>query len=170
MRRTLVSLIAAVIALAAMAMPTLAAAPTRTVLEIPAYTLADAQADYAAFGEGFADCGDFVILATFGGTVTVTDWGDKMLRHVVYTGGFYNASDPSKSAGRLGNTATWRYFNSAGDWTEVHIHGLREMAVLDDGRHIAVDVGYSAFSFELEEVLHEAGPKGDTAALCDALR
>ena len=170
MRRTLVSIIAALMALGAMAMPALAAAPTRTVLEIPAYTLAHAQADYAAFGEGFADCGDFDILATFEGSVTVTDWGDKMLRHVTYTGGFYNSSDPSKSAGRVGNTATWRYFNAAGDWTEVHIHGLREMAVLADGRHLAVDVGYSAFSFELEEVLHEAGPKGDIAALCEALR
>ena len=169
MRRTLVSIIAALMALVAMAMPVAAAAPTRTVLEIPAYTLADAQADYAAFGEGFADCGDFDILATFEGSVTVTDWGHKMLRHVTYTGGFYNASDPSKSAGRVGNTATWRYFNAAGDWTEVHIHGLREMAVLDDGRHIAVDVGYSAFSFELEEVLHEAGPKGSVTELCEAL-
>ena len=170
MRRVLFSITAAVMALAAMTMPAAAAEPTRTVLDIPAYTLADAQADYAAFGEGFADCGDFDILATFEGSVSVTDWGDKMLRHVTYTGGFYNASDPSRSAGRVGNTATWRSFNEAGDWTEVHIHGLRELAVLDDGRRIAVDIGYSAFSFELEEVLHEAGPKGDVAQLCEALR
>lgn len=170
MRRTLISIIAAVMALVAMTMPVAAAAPTRTVIDIPAYTLADALADYAEFGEGFADCGDFDILATFEGSVTVTDWGDKMLRHVTYTGGFYNASDPSKSAGRVGNTATWRYFNAAGDWTEVHIHGLREMAILDDGRHIAVDAGYTAFSFELEEVLREAGPKGNVDELCEALR
>jgi hypothetical protein len=157
-------------ALAAFAAPVAAAAPTRTVQEIFPYTLADAIADYEAFAEGFTDCGDFAVLATFTGTVTVTDWGHRMLRHVVFSGAFYNASDLSKSVDRIGNTATWRVFDEAGNWTEVHIHGISNQAVLDDGRLIPVDVGYTGFSLALEEELASAGPKGNTDELCEALR
>ena len=170
MRRTTFSITATMLALAALAGPAAAAEPIRTVQSIPPYTLADAVTDYTEFGEGFVDCGDFDVLATFEGTVTVTDWGDRMLRHVVFTGTFYNAADLSKSAARIGNTATWRVFDDAGNWTEVHIHGIQNMAVTSDGRRIPVDVGYSAFSLELEEELASAGPKGNTAELCEALR
>lgn len=170
MRRPGHSIIAAVAALVVCAVPVAAAEPTRSVQAIPAYTLADSLADYEAFGDAFTDCGDFHILATFDGTVTVTNWGDRMLRHVVFTGAFYNASDLSKSAGRLGNTATWRVFDDAGTWTEVHIHGISNMAVLANGRRIPVDVGYAGFSLALEEELAWAGPKGNTAELCEALR
>ena len=169
MRRTTFSITAAILALAALAAPAAAAEPIRTVQSIPPHSLADALAEYAEFGEGFVDCGAFDVLATFEGTATVTDWGDRMLRHVVFTGRFYNASDLSKSAGRIGNTATWRVFDDAGNWTEVHIHGIQNMAVTQDGRRIPMDVGYSAFSLELEEELASAGPKGNTAELCEAL-
>lgn len=168
MRRAM-TILATAVALAAFAAPVAAAAPIRTVQTIPTYSLEDALADYSAFGEGFADCGEFAILATFAGTVTVTDWGDRMLRHVSYTGRFYNASDLSRSAGRIGLTSTWREFDDEGNWTEVHIHGVQNIAVLDDGRRIAIDVGYSAFSFLTEEELASAGPKGDVAELCEAL-
>jgi hypothetical protein len=170
MRRASFPIIAAAAALAAFAAPAAAAAPTRTVQEIFPYTLANAVADYQAFGDAFTDCGDFDVLATFTGTVTVTDWGDRMLRHVVFGGAFYNAADLSKSAERIGNTATWRVFDDAGNWTEVHIHGISNQAVLDDGRRIPIDVGYAGFSLALEEVLASAGPKGNTDELCDALR
>lgn len=168
MRRALTTL-ATVLAFSSMATPVAAAAPIRSVETIPPYSLEDAVADYAAFGEGFADCGGFDILATFAGTVTITDWGDRMLRHVVYSGRFYNASDLSRSAGRIGHTATWRQFDEESNWTEVHIHGRQNVAVLDNGRRIPIDVGYSAFSFALEEELASAGPKGDVAELCEAL-
>lgn len=170
MRRPFFPIIAAAAALAAFAAPVSAVAPTRIVQEIFPYTLADAIADHEAFGDVFTDCGDFDILATFTGTVTVTDWGDRMLRHVVFGGAFYNASDLTKSAERIGNTATWRVFDEAGNWTEVHIHGISNQAVLDEGRRIAVDVGYAGFSLELEEELRSAGPKGNTDELCEALR
>jgi hypothetical protein len=170
MRRPSVPIIAAVAALAALAAPVAAAEPARSVQQIIPYTLADAVADYEAFGDAFTDCGDFDILATFTGTVTVTDWGDKMLRHVVFTGAFYNAADLSTSAERIGNTATWRVFDGAGNWTEVHIHGISNQAVLDGGRHIPVDVGYTGFSLALEEELASAGPTGNVDELCEALR
>jgi hypothetical protein len=169
MQRASFPIIVAVAALVAAA-PVAAAAPTHSVQAIAPYTLSDSLADFEAFGDAFTDCGDFDILATFDGTVTVTDWGDRMLRHVVFTGAFYNASDLSKSAGRIGNTATWRFFDDAGSWTEVHIHGISNMAILDDGRRLAVDVGYAGFSLALEEELASAGPKGNTAELCAALR
>ena len=168
MRRPLTVLATAGL-LAAFAGPVAAASPLRTVQAIAPYSLEDALADYAASGDAFASCGEFDILATFEGTVTVTDWGDRMLRHVVFTGRFYNALDPSRSAGRIGNTATWRLFDAAGNWTEVHIHGISNMAVLDDGGRIAIDIGYSAFSLALEQELASAGPKENSAALCEAL-
>ena len=170
MRRTRSSILAALLAVGVLAGPAAAAAPTRTVLEIPPFTLADALAEYEEFGAYHYDCGDFVIISTFTGQVTVTDWGDRMLRHVEFSGRFYNASDLTKSALRIGNTATWRDFDDAGDWVQVRIHGISSMAVLDDGRHLPVDVGYVVGSLVLEETIHQAGPSGNIDELCDALR
>ena len=169
MRRTTRSMLLALAAVFAIAAPTAASAPTRETFVIPPWTLADALADYEAFGGYDFDCGTFHIISTFEGTVTVTDWGDRMLRHVVYTGRYYNASDTTKSAGRIGNTATWREFDENGEWVAVNIHGVQNMAVLPDGRHVPVDVGRAAVNFLAgEETL--AGPHGNADALCDALR
>ena len=44
------------------------------------------------------------------------------------------------------------------------------MAVLDSGRHIAVDVGYRADSLVLGTTPFQAGPSGNIDELCAALR
>lgn len=169
MRRTTRSMLLALAAIFAVAAPAAAAAPTRETFVIPPWTLEDALAEYESFGAYDVDCGTFHIISTFEGTVTVTDWGDRMLRHVVYTGRFYNASDLTKSAGRIGNTATWREFDANGEWVEVNIHGVQNMAVLPDGRHVPVDVGYSSTDMTSFELIFLAGPHGNADLLCEAL-
>lgn len=169
MRRTTRSLLLALTLILAIAAPVAAAAPTRVTRSIPAFTLQDALDLYQEFGAYDFDCGTFHIISTFEGQVTITDFGDRMLRHVVFTGRYYNASDPTKWAARIGNTATWRIFDSAGEWVEVHIHGLRNMAVLPDGRHVPVDAGYVADDMTTFETIFLAGPHGNSQALCASL-
>lgn len=169
MRRIKFSLIAAVGLIGVLAGPASAAEPTRTVLELR-LTLDEALAELNEFGAYEYDCGDFVIITAFDGQVTVTDWGDRMLRHVALTGAYYNASDLTKSAGRVINTATWRDFDADGNWVQVRIHGIGNMAVLDGGRHVPVDVGIRVASLILDETTFQAGPSENLGQLCDALR
>jgi hypothetical protein len=168
MRRRTTSILAAVVALFALAAPAAAAPPERSTFAFE-FTLEDALALYEEFDVYDVDCGDFHIISTAVGETAITDFGDRMLRHVRFTGGYYNASDPTKYAVRIGNTATWREFDDAGEWTEVHIHGIQNMAVLPDGRHVPIDVGYTAGDMITFETLHQAG-QHDASVLCDALR
>jgi hypothetical protein len=170
-RRITLSIAAAAVAAAALAGPVGASAPTRTI-DTFEYTLADALADYVP-GDVLA-CGDFDVIATFAYTTAVTDFGDRMLRQVSYEGRYYNVSDLSKSALRIGRTATWREFDELGNWVTISIHGMGDRAVLADGRSITLNAGQRIIDFTVDpptEIVRGRGT-GDAAwqELCDALR
>ena len=171
MRRTVSSTLAAATLVVAFALPVAAAGPEKQTLELFPSTLEDAIAGYAEFGEAWADCGDFVILATFTGSVTVIDLGDRMIRQVSYAGQLYNSEDLSKVADRYGRTATVREFDSEGAWTSVTIHGVADIAVLPDGRHVPVSVGVAHIDFDSDPptLAFTAGPYADVEPVCDAL-
>ena len=172
MRRITLSIAAAAFAAMALAAPVGASAPTKTI-DVFEYTLADALADYVP-GEELA-CGDFDVIATFAFETVVTDFGDRILRQVSYEGRYYNVSDLSKSALRIGRTATWREFDEAGNLTTITIHGMGDRAVLADGRSIVLGAGLREIDFTTDPPTD--GPVHGRVAsdagwqeLCDALR
>lgn len=171
MRRSILSIACVLLAATAAAGPVAATQPTKVTLEIPPYTLEDALADYVDYGEYAVDCGDFQIITTFAGTVTVTEFGDRMLRQVSFEGRYYNASDTSKSALRIGRTATWRDFDEDGALQRITIHGVANMAVLPTGRHL-VSAGIVSIDFTVDppELAFQAGSPNRDDLLCNALR
>lgn len=172
MRHSRRSVLAAAILATALATPVAAAGPAIQTFELFPFTLDDALAAYADEGEAWADCGDFAVLSTFSGSVTVIDFGDRMIRQVSYSGQLYNSEDLSKVGGRYGRTATVRTFDSAGEWTSVTIHGVADLAALPDGRHVAVSVGVAHIDFTTDPPVlsFTAGPNANVAPVCDALR
>jgi hypothetical protein len=172
MRRTLRSTLAAAFLVTVLVTPVAAAAPDIQTLELFPFRLDDAVAAYVEEGEAWADCGDFAILATFSGSVTVIHFGDRMIRQVSYSGQLYNSEDLSKVAGRYGRTATVRTFDAVGAWTSVTIHGIADMAALPGGRHVPVSVGVARIDFTADPPLlaFTAGPNANVGPVCDALR
>lgn len=172
MRRTLGATLTAACLATALVTPVAAAGPDKQTFEFDPWTLEDAITAYAEEGDAWADCGDFVILATFTGSVTVIDFGDRMIRQVSYAGQLFNAEDLSKVAGRYGRTATVRTFDDAGEWTSVTIHGIADMAILPDGRHLPVSVGVAQIDFTSDPpvLAFTAGPNANVQPVCDALR
>jgi hypothetical protein len=133
------------------------------------YTLQDAIADYQAFGDNAGDCGDFVLLVDFSVTRQVSVWPDREVRHVHYTGNFYNSEDTSRSIERSGDFTLTFWLDSNGEPTGLTRTGVFAYVVID-GRRIVFNVGRDELSFATGPI--SATPKaGDVfaAAACDAL-
>lgn len=147
-----------------------AAGPSKDTFEIPPYTLADALADYNTFGDHAYDCGDFAVVSTFTGSVTVSVFESRMLRQVSYEGLLYNASDTSNSVAYSGRTATWREFNEATDLVAITIHGPQSLITLPDGRHLP-DSGILLIDFTTDPPTDtfSHGASVDIDLLCAAL-
>ncbi len=147
---------------------TLAAGPTRSET-IFTYTLADAIADYQAFGDNAGDCGDFVLLVDFHVERSVTMWADHETRHVKYSGHFYSSADTSRSIPRAGNFELTFWFGDDGFPVSLTRTGLFEYAVID-GRRVVTHAGRDELSFVTGPI--SATPKAGDAvsqAVCEAL-
>jgi hypothetical protein len=133
------------------------------------YTLADAIADYAAFGDSGGDCGDFVLLVDFTVERDVAVWPDREVRHVHYTGHYYSSADTSRSIERSGDFVLTFWLDANGEPTGLTRTGVFEYIVVD-GRRITTHVGRDELSFATGPI--SSTPKaGDslTQAACDAL-
>jgi hypothetical protein len=134
------------------------------------YTLADAIADYAAFGENAGNCGDFVLLIDYTVEREVAVWPDREVRHVHYSGHFYSSADTSRSIGRGGDFNLTFWLDSSGTPVAVTRTGLFEYAEIN-GSRVVTHVGR-------EEIDFATGPisitphAGDAVreAVCNALR
>jgi hypothetical protein len=133
------------------------------------YTLADAVADYEAFGDNGGECGDFVLLVDFTVERDVAVWPDREVRHVHFTGHYYSSIDTSRSIERSGDFVLTFWLDANGDPTGLTRTGVFEYVVID-GRRITTHVGRDELSFATGPI--SATPKaGDslTQAACDAL-
>jgi hypothetical protein len=149
-------------------MATSAAGPDRFTTSFT-YTLADAIADYAAFGDNAGDCGDFDLLVDFTVERDVAVWPDREVRHVHYTGHYYSSVDPSRSIVRNGDFTLTFSLDVNGEPTGLTRTGVFEYVVID-GRRITTSVGRDELSFATGPI--SATPKaGDhlTQVACDAL-
>jgi hypothetical protein len=134
------------------------------------YTLADAIADYLAFGENAGDCGDFVLLVDFHVERDVAVWADRETRHVQYTGNVYSSADPSRSIPRNGNFEITFWLDGDGAPTGITRSGVIEYVIVD-GHRIVTSVGHDVFSFATGPISgtpHAGSTLADVA--CDALR
>jgi hypothetical protein len=168
-RRFIRAAVAAVLG-AAMIMPTVAFAgsPVHTHTSFT-FTLADAIAEYQAFGVNDGDCGDFVLLIDYHVERDVTRWGDHETRHVKYTGNFYSSADLTRSIPRNGNFELTMWFGADGSPLSVTRKGLFEYVVID-GRRIVTHAGHEEISFATGPI--SATPKAGadvSEAVCDAL-
>jgi hypothetical protein len=134
------------------------------------YTLADAIADYEAFGDNAGDCGDFVLLVDFTVERSVTVWPDREVRHVQYIGNFYSSADTTRSIVRGGNFNLTFWLNENGEPVGLTRTGVFDYAVID-GARVVTHVGRDELDFATGPI--SATPKaGDEVrqAVCDALR
>jgi hypothetical protein len=146
-----------------------AAAPERFSTSFT-YTLADAIADYQAFGDNAGDCGDFVLLVDFTVERSVTVFADREVRHVHYIGHFYNSEDTSRSIVRGGDFSITFALDSNGEPYQLTRTGVFEYAIID-GARVVVHVGRDELSFATGPI--SATPKAGDAvseAVCAALR
>jgi hypothetical protein len=155
---------------AAIVAPTaaMAAGPVHTHTSFT-FTLADAVAEYQAFGANDGDCGDFVLLIDFHVERDVTRWEDHETRHVKYTGHFYSSADLSRSVPRDGNFELTMWFGEDGSPESITRMGLFEYVTID-GRRLVTHVGHEEISFATGPI--SATPKagvGISQAVCDAL-
>ena len=133
------------------------------------YTLADAIADYEAFGENAGDCGDFVLLIDYTVEREVSLWPDREVRHVHYFGHFYSSADTSRSIGRGGDFNLTFWLDSSGTPFANTRTGLFEYAEID-GRRVVTHVGRQELDFATGPI--SATPKAGNEvrqAVCDAL-
>ena len=133
------------------------------------YTLADALADYEAFGDNAGDCGDFVLLVDFTVERDVAIWPDREVRHVHYTGHYSSSADPSRSIVRNGDFILTFWLDSNGEPTGLTRTGVFEYVIID-GRRITTNVGRDELSFATGPI-SETPKAGDrlTQVACDAL-
>jgi hypothetical protein len=134
------------------------------------YTLADAIADYEAFGANSGDCGDFVLLVDFTVERNVTRWPDREVRHVQYYGHFYSSADTTRSIGRGGNFNLTLRLDASGAPYALTRTGVFDYAEIDGGR-VVTHVGRDELDFATGPI--SSTPKaGDEVrqAVCDALR
>ena len=155
----------------ALAVPTSASAtrPERFQTSFT-YTLADAIADYQAFGDNAGDCGDFVLLVDFTVERRVTLWPDREVRHVQYIGNFYSSIDTTRSIVRGGNFNLTFSLDANGEPTGLTRTGVFEYAVID-GARVVTHVGRDELDFATGPI--SSTPKaGDEVrqAVCAALR
>jgi hypothetical protein len=134
------------------------------------YTLADAIADYEAFGDNAGDCGDFVLLVDFQVDRSVAVWPDREVRHVQYIGNFYSSIDTSRSIVRGGNFNLTFSLDENGEPTGLTRTGVFEYAVID-GARVVTHVGRDEISFATGPI-SSTPMAGDEVrqAVCDALR
>ena len=134
------------------------------------YTLADALADYAAFGDNAGDCGDFVLLIDYTVQRDVTVWPDREVRHVHYTGNFYSSADTSRSIPRSGDFNISFSLDANGMPTAVTRTGLFEYVTID-GSRVVTHVGRDELDFATGPISATPKAGGDVVqAVCDALR
>jgi hypothetical protein len=134
------------------------------------YTLADALADYQAYGDNAGDCGDFVLLIDYAVERDVARWPDREVRHVHYTGHFYSSADTSRSIVRAGDFNIEFALDAAGDPTSVTRTGVTEYVIID-GQRVVTHVGRDVLDFATGPI--SATPKAGSdlrAVVCDALR
>ena len=158
------------LSLSALAVPSavLAAGPVHTHSSFT-YTLADAIADYQAFGDNDGDCGAFVLLIDFHVERDAYAWPDRELRHVKYTGNFYSSADTSKSIPRNGNFELTFAFDENGDPVSITRTGVMQYVIID-GHRVTTVVGRDVLSFATGPV--SATPKAGAdvrQVVCDAL-
>lgn len=145
-----------------------AAAPERFSSSFT-YTLADALADYAAFGLSAGSCGDFDLLVDYTVERDVTVWPDREVRHVHYEGNFYSSVDTSRSIERSGDFTLTFWIGADGFPTGVTRTGVFEYVVID-GQRVVTHVGRDELSFATGPI--SGTPKAGDAvsqAVCDAL-
>jgi hypothetical protein len=159
------------LAVAAFAVPATASAAGPERFETSfTYTLADAIADYQAFGDNAGDCGDFVLLVDFTVQREVTVWPDREVRHVQYIGHFYSSADTTRSLVRGGNFNLTFWLDANGEPVGLTRTGVFDYAVID-GARVVTHVGRDELDFATGPI--SATPKaGDEVrqAVCDALR
>ena len=134
------------------------------------YTLADAVADYQAFGDNAGDCGDFVLLVDFDVQRSVTRWPDREVRHVHYLGHFYSSADTSRSIVRGGDFNLTLSLDPSGAPSAVTRTGLFEYVEIE-GQRVVTHVGRDALDFVTGPI--SATPKAGDAVrqvVCEALR
>jgi hypothetical protein len=133
------------------------------------YTLADAVADYQAFGDNAGSCGDFVLLVDFDVQRSVARWPDREVRHVHYIGHFYSSADTSRSIVRGGDFNLTLSLDSSGAPSAVTRSGLFEYVEIDN-RRLVTHVGHDELDFATGPI--SATPKAGDAvrqAVCEAL-
>lgn len=134
------------------------------------FTLADALAEYAAFGANAGDCGDFVLLVDYTVEREVTIWPDREVRHVHYEGNFYSSADTSRSIERSGDFNITFSLDANGVPYAVTRTGLFEYVTID-GRRVVTHVGRDALDFATGPISGTPKSGGDVVqAVCDALR
>jgi hypothetical protein len=158
------------LALSALAVPSaaLAAGPAHSHFSFT-YTLADAIADYQAFGDNDGDCGTFVLLVDFHVERDVYSWPDREVRHVKYTGNFYSSADTSRSIPRNGDFGLTLAFDTNGDPVSITRTGVMQYVIID-GRRVTTVVGRDVLSFTTGPL--SATPKAGAEVrqvVCDAL-
>ena len=156
--------------LSALAVPSaaLAAGPVHTQSSFT-YTLADAIADYQAFGDHDGDCGAFVLLVDFHVERDTYSWPDRQVRHVKYIGNFYSSADTSKSIPRNGDFVLTLAFDGNGDPVSITRTGVMQYVIID-GHRVTNVVGRDVLSFATGPI--SATPKAGAEVrqvVCDAL-
>ena len=134
------------------------------------YTLADAIADYQAFGDNAGDCGDFVLLVDFTVERRVTLWPDREVRHVQYLGNVYSSADTTRSLVRGGNFNLTFWLDANGAPTGLTRTGVFEYVVID-GARVVTHVGRDELDFATGPI-SSTPTAGDEVrqAVCAALR
>jgi hypothetical protein len=158
------------LALSALALPSaaLAAGPVHTHFSFT-YTLADALADYQAFGDNDGDCGAFVLLVDFHVERDVVRWPDREIRHVKYTGNFFSSADTSRSIPRNGNFELTIALDENGEPESITRTGVMQYVIID-GQRVVTVAGRDLLSFATGPV--SATPKAGAEVrqvVCDAL-
>jgi hypothetical protein len=106
------------------------------------YTLAQSLDDFAADPNNNyeVDCGAFKVISTFDVTRNITTWDDRQFRHIVFSGFYVNASDPSKTLPRNGDFERMTRFDANGDTISQTQRGVLIWTVLD-GRRVNLVTG-----------------------------
>ena len=134
------------------------------------FTLADALAEYSAFGANAGDCGDFVLLVDYTVEREVAVWPDREVRHVHYEGNFYSSADTSRSIERSGDFNITFSRDASGMPYAVTRTGLFEYVTID-GRRVVTHVGRDELDFATGPISGTPKSGGDVVqAVCDALR
>jgi hypothetical protein len=130
------------------------------------YTLADSLADFANDPNSYeVDCGAFKAIATYDVTRSIYSWDNREFRHIVYTGLFVNASDPSKTIPRNGDFERTTVFDANGEPVSGTSRGVQVWTVLD-GRRVNLVAGLDVIE---GDVFTHHGVDVDGTVICGPL-